>query len=120
MMNTSITNTDQYLKQLPIWQSSNLQLFQKLITLAEPAISEEIKWGVPVFLLGKQTIFAMSAFKAHTKYNFILNGALIEDEYKLFNNGLDSKKSRGIDLKEGDKIDEEKLLKLIKLALKIV
>ena len=45
--------------------------------------------------------FAMSAFKENTKYNFMINGARLEDPDKLFNNGLDSKVSRGIDMREG-------------------
>lgn len=58
----------------------------------------------------------MSAFKAHTKYNFMLNGAINEDTKKLFNNGLESKKSRGIDLRFGETINEVDFRKLIKLS----
>ncbi len=59
----------------------------------------------------------MAAFKEHTKYNFILNGALLTDDDNLFNNGFESKKSRGIDLREKEKIDEKKLEGLIKQAV---
>ena len=62
-------------------------------------------------------VFAMSAFKQHTKFNFILNGALIEDKNNLFNNGFDSKKSRGIDLREGEKVNTNQLESLIALSL---
>jgi len=58
----------------------------------------------------------MSSFKAHTKYNFILNGALLDDKDELFNNGLESKKSRAIDLREDERIDETKLESLIMQA----
>ncbi|MEI7674632.1 MAG: hypothetical protein WCI60_02755, partial [bacterium] len=61
-------------------------------------------------------LFAMSSFKAHTKYNFIQNGALLNDNDKLFNNGFESKKARGIDLREKEKINEVKLEELIKVA----
>ena len=60
----------------------------------------------------------MSSFKEHTKFNFLLNGALIDDTSKLFNNGFDSKKSRTIDLREGEKIDNKELKKLIERAYK--
>lgn len=61
----------------------------------------------------------MSAFKEHTKYNFIQNGALIDDSDELFNNGLESKKSRGIDLRENQAIDETKLEALIVQAVNL-
>ena len=51
-----------------------------------------------MFLVNKKLVFAMSAFKQHTKFNFIRNGAEIVDTDSLFNNGFDSKKSRGIDI----------------------
>ena len=91
-------------------------LFRNLVRKVYPAISEEIKWGVPVFLLNKKMIFAMSGFKRHTKYNFIQNGALLDDEDNLFNNGFESKKSRAMDLRESEHVDSIKLEKLIMQA----
>lgn len=104
---------DDYLASLPTWQKANLELFRQLIREAEPSIVEDWKWNVPVFLLNGKMYFAMSAFKEHTKFNFMLNGAFIEDTKKLFNNGLDSKKSRGIDLREGETINKTDLKRLI-------
>jgi hypothetical protein len=115
-MNTNSTNTDEYLKSLPAWQAKNLQIFRDLIHQTVPATSEEIKWGVPVFIYQAKTLFAMSAFKAHTKYNFIQNGALLADPNGLFNNGFESKKSRGIDLREGETVNSEQLQELIASA----
>lgn len=106
---------DNYLANLPDWQRHNLVMFRKLIHEAVPDVAEEWKWNVPFFMLDGKMLCAMSAFKAHTKYNFI-NGAEIEDKDNLFNNGFESKTSRGIDLHEGDKIDEVKLKTLIKTA----
>jgi hypothetical protein len=110
-------NIDSYLQSLPEWQKVNLELFRRLVHQAAPNIKEDWKWNVPVFMLDGKMYFAMSAFKEHTKYNFILNGALIDDPKGLFNNGLDSKKSRGIDLREGEVIDEGDLLSLLKVAV---
>jgi hypothetical protein len=104
---------DHYLDTLPEWQKTNLVLFRKAIHEVNPAITEDWKWNVPVFFLGGKMYFAMSAFKAHTKYNFILNGALVDDPNKLFNNGFDAKNSRSIDLREGETIDIADLKSLI-------
>lgn len=116
-MHDNARNTEDYLKDLPEWQRTNLELFRQLIHKVSPSISEEIKWGVPVFIMAKKIAFAMSAFKAHTKYNFITNGALLTDPNSLFNNGFESKKSRGIDLQEDQTVDMDALEDLIKQAL---
>lgn len=108
---------NEYIDSLPAWKRANLEIFRKLIHEAEPLIAEDWKWNVPVFTLEGKVYFAMSAFKAHTKYNFMMNGALLEDPSKLFNNGLDSKKSRGIDLRETQEVDEAALKELITSSL---
>jgi hypothetical protein len=116
-MHRNATNTNEYLQALPEWQQANLKLFRELVHKVSPDITEEIKWGVPVFMHGKKMAFAMSSFKAHTKYNFIANGALINDSKGLFNNGLESKKSRSIDLQEGQTVDKAALQDLIKQTI---
>lgn len=112
-MQGSAKNVDEYLADLPEWQRDNLRLFRALIHEADSEIKEEIKWKVPAFVKDKKVLFTMASFKAHTKYNFILNGAFLDDKYKLFNNGLESNKSRSIDLAENDYIDRAKLKDLI-------
>lgn len=116
-MNNDAKTVDEYLQSVPAWQGKNLVLFRKLVHDVVPTIEEAIKWGVPVFMINGKMIFAMSGFKAHTKYNFILNGALLDDSDKLFNNGLESKKSRGIDLHENEEVDAKKLEALITQAV---
>lgn len=115
-MNNDAKNTDEYLSTVPEWQAKNLDSFRKLVHKVVPSVTEEIKWGVPVFLVNGKTLFAMSGFKAHTKYNFYANGALLADPKKLFNNGLESKKSRGLDLHEGESVNQTDLEDLIKDA----
>lgn len=115
-MKNNIETTEQYLSALPAWQKKNLEAFRKIIHEVVSDVKEEIKWGVPVFTAKKKMLFAMGAFKEHIKYNFVLNGALIDDPKGLFNNGLESKKSRSIDLSEGEKVDPKELKKLIAQA----
>ena len=115
-MNSDASSVDEYLGKLEYWKKQNLDLFRQLVHEADDQIVEEIKWGVPVFIHNKKMLFAMSSFKEHTKYNFIQNGAVIDDPDKLFNNGLESKKSRGIDLRQNESIDRQKLAQLIDRA----
>jgi hypothetical protein len=109
----SMEKIDTYLNSLPEWQKQNLTSFRTAIHEAIENIEEDWKWNVPTFLLNGKLLFAMSAFRAHTKYNFIGNGAALDDVDTLFNNGLESSKARGIDLREGEKVDEALLRKLI-------
>jgi hypothetical protein len=108
---------DDYINSLPRWQKSNLELFRNVIHDVVPSITEDWKWNVPVFIHEGKVYFAMSGFKAHTKYNFMANGALLEDPKKLFNNGFESKKSRGIDLLEDQKINVLALKDLVKSSV---
>lgn len=117
-MKNDTVDTDAYLGRLPDWQKNHLQTFRSVIHSVIPTVIEEIKWNVPVFIHDGKVLFAMSAFKQHTKYNFILNGALLEDKDGLFNNGFDSKKSRGLDRKENDTIDEAALKRLVEDAVR--
>jgi hypothetical protein len=113
----SSNKTETYLMTLPDWQRANLELLRRLIHDSESSVTEDFKWNVPVFVFRNKTYFAMSGFKAHTKFNFMINGALLDDPKKLFNNGLDSKKSRGIDMFEGQTINEADLKALIRDSL---
>src|SRR5438309_10017012 len=116
-MNANAANTDEYLQNVQDWQRANLTVFRDLIHKVIPDVTEEIKWGVPVFLINNKMILSMASFKAHTKFNFIHNGAQLKDPAGLFNNGLESKKSRSIDITEGQDIDAPALEALIAQAL---
>jgi hypothetical protein len=116
-MNNAAKNTDEYIAALPAWQAQKLTEFRDLVHDASGDISEEIKWGVPAFMYKSKVTFTMAAFKSHVKYNFIQNGAALNDARGLFNNGLESAKSRSIDSTEGQSIDRSALKDLIKQAI---
>jgi hypothetical protein len=61
----------------------------------------------------------MASFKEHTKFNFILNGAKLDDPGNLFNNGLKSSKSRSIDAQEGEQINWDSLKPLVREAINL-
>ncbi len=109
---------DSYLEELGDWQQERLVNFRRIMHDVEPAIQEEWKWSVPIFSFNGQMISGMSAFKEHVKYNFF-EGALLNDPSNLFNSGLDSKKHRSINLKEGEQLDDNKLRNLIEQAISL-
>lgn len=112
----AIKQVDEYMGTLDGWMKKNLVMFRKLMHKADANLEEAWKWDVPVFISKKKMVTAMSTFKDHTKFNFF-TGAALKDSNKLFNNGLESKKHRSLDMFEGDTIDESKLLELIKEAI---
>jgi hypothetical protein len=116
-MGDSVKDTDEYLKTIPDWQAKNLVMFRKLVHAASPHISEEIKWGVPVFMCKGKILLSMGSFKEYSKFNFNLNGAELNDRHGLFNNGLESKRSRSIDQRQGQTLDEAALADLIKQSI---
>ncbi len=106
---------DTYIAALPEWQRENLTLFRSAVHRVVPAVEEGWKWDVPVFLIGGRLICAMSAFAKHTKYNFF-EGASLADPDRLFNSGLESKRSRSINLTEGESVAPAQLDSLITAA----
>ena len=107
-----ITN---YIEELADWRGNLLAQLRKLILAAAPDITEEWKWGTPVWSQ-KGNVVAIGAFKDHIKLNFF-KGALLEDPKGLFNAGLEAKATRAIDLYEQDPIDESGLADLIRAAV---
>lgn len=112
-MQQNAKDVDEYLSEQPDWQVKNIEAFRTLIHEVYPEVVEEIKWGVPVFVCKSKTLFGAGTFKGYTKYTFMHNGAQLADPHKLFNNGLESKKSRSIDVPEGRSVDPEHLKALI-------
>ena len=106
---------DQHIKELADWRGSLLARLRKLILDAAPELTEEWKWGTPVWSY-KGNVVAGGAFKDHIKLNFF-KGASLKDQNGLFNAGLDAKATRGIDFHEGDEIDEAALKELVREAV---
>ena len=108
----SAKEIDAYLAGLPKWQQENLTRFREAVRKSVPSSEEGWKWNVPVFTLNGALVCAMSGFAKHTKYNFF-SGAALDDSDHLFNSGLESKKSRSINLVEGERINAAALNRLI-------
>jgi hypothetical protein len=104
-----------YITELGDWRGKLLARLRKLILEAAPGLTEEWKWGTPVWS-HKGNVVAVGAFKDHLKINFF-KGASLPDPHGLFNAGLDAKATRGIDLHEGDKINESALKELVRAAV---
>jgi hypothetical protein len=109
---------DAFIAAVPAWQQKNLVRFRQAVHRVAPNVEEAWKWDVPVFVLNGQMVCAMSGFAKHTKYNFF-DGAALADPDKLFNSGLESKRSRSINLAQGESLDPAALGQLLTEAFAV-
>ena len=92
--------------ELGDWRGETLAHVRALIKQADPEVVEEWKWrGVPVWYHDGM-ICTGETYKSVVKLTFA-KGASLADPARLFNSSLDGNVRRAIDLREGEKIDEE-------------
>ena len=106
---------DKQIADLTDWRGKMLAKLRKIIHDADPELTEDWKWGTAVWS-HKGLVLAVGAFKETVKVNFF-QGATLPDPNKLFNAGLEAKKTRAIDFHEGDKINEPALKDLVRAAV---
>ena len=112
---TASEQIDNCIAGLADWRGALISRLRKIITEADPGLTEEWKWSTPVWSK-RGSVCAVAAFKEHVKINFF-KGALLPNPHGLFNAGLDAKTSRGIDIREGESIDEKALQDLVRAAV---
>jgi len=105
----------QYIAETRDWRGKTVGKLRKLVLAAAPDITEEWKWGTPVWA-HNGLVCAAGVFKDHVKLNFF-KGASVPDPKGIFNSGLDAKATRSVDFFEGDKLDEAGLKTLIRAAV---
>jgi len=115
MAQTPSQEIDKFINDLADWRGKWIKQFRTLILKTAPEVSEDWKWGVPVWTC-KGNVVASGVFKDHVKLNFF-KGASLPDPKKLFNAGLEAKATRAIDIAENDKVDEAALKDLIRAAV---
>jgi len=109
---------DERIKELGDWRGKLLSRLRTLIRQADPEVVEEWKWrGVPVWS-HNGLICTGETYKNVVKMTFS-KGAALEDPSGLFNSSLEGNTRRAIDFHEGEKIDEEALMALIRAAVRL-
>jgi hypothetical protein len=106
---------DEQIAGLSDWRGEVMSRIRKIIHEVDPKIEEEWKWETGIWSHNGM-VCAVGVFKDHIKINFF-NGAALKDSDRLFNAGLDAKKTRAIDLFEKDKVNAPALKKLIQIAV---
>jgi hypothetical protein len=108
-------NITRRIRELGDWRGETLARVRKLIHDALPDVVEEWKWrGVPVFSRDG-IVCTGETYKEVVKLTFA-RGASLPDPKGLFNSSLEGNTRRAIDIREGEKLDEAALKRLIRAA----
>ena len=107
---------DQRIEELCDWRGDMLARLRSLVKQADPDVVEEWKWrGVPTWY-HDGIICTGETYKAVVKMTFA-KGASLDDPAGLFNSSLEGNVRRAIDFHEGDEVDEQALVALIRSAV---
>jgi hypothetical protein len=96
------------------WRGEMLGRLRKLVKEADPEVVEEWKWSVPVWS-HDGIVCTGETYKSAVKLTFA-KGAALKDPARLFNSSLEGNTRRAIDFREGEKIDEQALKTLFRVA----
>ena len=104
------------------WRAQLVDRIRRLVVEAEPGVTEEAKWrkasnpdGVPTFSLDG-LICTVETYKDKVKVTFA-RGASLDDPAGLFNASLDAGTRRAVDVREGDDLDDEAFVELVREAV---
>jgi hypothetical protein len=106
---------DARIEELGDWRGEMLARVRALIKQADPEVTEEWKWRVPVWS-HDGILCTGETYKKAVKLTFA-KGASLEDPSGLFNSSLGGNTRRAIDIHEGEQIDEEALKALVLAAV---
>ena len=120
---TASEEIDAKIASLDDWRGMTLGRIRELIHEADPDVVEEVKWrkasnpsGVPTWSDGG-IICTGETYRDKVKLTFA-RGAALDDPAGLFNASLTGGTRRAIDIREGDRIDEEAFKALVRAAAK--
>jgi hypothetical protein len=114
---------DARIEELGDWRGETLARLRALIHQADPDVVEEWKWrkatnpGVPVWS-HDGIICTGETYKSVVKLTF-MKGASLDDPAGLFNSSLEGNTRRAIDVHEGDELDEDAFVALIRSAVSL-
>lgn len=106
---------DGRIAELGGWRGETLARIRALVRQAVPDSVEEWKWrGVPVWSRAG-ILCTGETYRSVVKVTFA-TGAALDDPSGLFNASLEGKVRRAIDLREGDVLDADAFIALVRAA----
>jgi hypothetical protein len=114
---------DAHIAALGDWRGAALARLRALIRQADPGVVEAVKWRKPSNPLGVAVwehagiLCTGETYKDKVKLTFA-KGAALDDPSGLFNASLDGNTRRAIDMREGEAVDENAFMALVRAAVK--
>ena len=106
---------DERIAELADWRGETLARMRALILAADPEMTEEWKWNVPVWS-HDGIVCTGETYQKAVKLTFA-HGADLPDPARLFNSSLEGRTRRAIDLREGEPIDARAFQALVQAAV---
>jgi hypothetical protein len=106
---------DQRIRDLGGWRGETLARMRALVLEADPEMTEEWKWGGPVWS-HHGVVCTGETYTKVVKLTFA-RGAKVRDSSQLFNSSLEGNTRRAIDIHEGEKVDATAFKALVKAAV---
>lgn len=106
---------DRKLAELGDWRAGMLGRMRELIHQADPGVTEEWKWSIPVWS-HDGIVCTGETYKGKVKLTFA-KGASLKDPSGLFNSSLDGNTRRAIDIQEGEEVDATAFKALVRAAV---
>src|SRR5213594_3796323 len=106
---------DQRIHDLGGWRGETLARMRSLILEADPEMTEDWKWTVPVWS-HHGIVCTGEGYTKVVKLTFA-RGASIPDPSRLFNSSLEGNTRRAIDIHEGEQVDAGAFKALVKAAV---
>lgn len=119
---TAAQQINRKLAALGDWRGAALTRMRALIRRADPDVIEDVKWRKPTNPAGVPTwshaglLCTGEVYKAYVKLTFA-RGAALADPAGLFNAGFGGGTRRAIDVREGEEVDADAFVGLIRAAV---
>lgn len=107
---------DRRIAEYDDWRGERLAWLRAVIHDADPAVTEEWKWGIPVWS-HDGLLCTGEVYKSVVKTTFA-RGASLPDPTGLFNSSLGGGVRRAIDFPEGARVNRRAMIALVRAAVK--
>lgn len=112
MSSNTDPGVDSYIERLPDWQRDLCARLRDMIHEADPDVEETIKRSVQPYFVLNGNVCALLATKNHV--NLFLYDPTVPDPDGLINQGQGNTTARAIQFFEGDEVDRDAVVRLIR------
>jgi hypothetical protein len=106
---------DEYIGRLPAWQQDVCRRLREIAHRADPEIEETIKRSVQPYFVLNGNVCALLAAKDHV--NLFVYDPTVPDPKGLINQGHGNATARSVQIYEGDSMDEDGLIALLRAVV---